>query len=72
MSSIIKIAQSVASYPFNGASYENQCDDLIELITCLKLSKTSQSQPTFNVIKNLYWTLVMKVGNENGFTKKEN
>lgn len=71
MTSIIKVAQSVASYEFGGASYEQVCDDLIELATYLKQNKSQPSSDIHKAVRSLYWNIVMRLAEENSF-KKEN
>lgn len=71
MTSIIKVAQSVASYEFGGANYEQVCDDLIEIATYLKQNKSDPSNDIHKAVRSLFWNIVMRVAEDNSF-KKDN
>lgn len=71
MSSIIRVAQSVASYEFGGVTYNQLCDDMIEMVTYLKMNKSSPNSEIHKAVKSVYWNIVMRLADENSF-KKEN
>lgn len=71
MSKIVKVAQSVASYQFEEPSYKQVIRDMGDLLDYLGENMSDQNTPSLGALKNIYWTLVMKIALYNCFRKED-
>lgn len=70
MEDMIKIAQHAATYQFKQPEYEEVVDDLIEMLKILKKNTVQEGDPIHQPVKNLFWTLTMRVASLNSFNRQ--
>lgn len=71
MTTVLKIAQSVASYDYIAPRYVDVVDDLIELLAYLKLEPVSRTENIHHCMETLYWNLIARVADFNEFKLKQ-